>query len=181
MGASGWEHFVPYQQDIAMAFRELQHREYQQHYEGRVSRSQTIAELRAQIDDPDFTSVYSDPEDQESVRETINEHIQRLEALPLPTNIDEQIVELRSVSMEEGTGSILDMDGISGHEEYFKIAPISTSELVRIFGTDKPNHDMVVAKSIEVMRLRRSQKGSYLIIYKDDQADEIYFCGFSGD
>jgi hypothetical protein len=125
--------------------------------------------------------MYPDPEERARQREDIESRIDALERLPHPTNVDEQIAELLQLSAEEGTGTILDMVGLSEHEDYFMVAPLTASELIDVFGTDKPDHQMIVAAGHSVMDLRSSQKGSYVIVYKNGEADEIYFAGFSGD
>jgi hypothetical protein len=181
MGASEWAYFVPYQPDISAAFRDCRHREFNLHYANRDHRGDAIRQLQWSLGDQYMQTMFDDPEDREHYREDIQSRIRYLESLPVPTTIDEQIKEFVQTTMEEGTGTILDMEGISDQEDFFRITPLTSAELIEIFATDTPDHDMVAAKRSEVTDFRKSQKGTYVIVFKDGQPDEIFFGGFSGD
>lgn len=156
MGADGWQCFMPYQPDISVVLREARHEKFRKRYEGRVSRADAIAKEKEWLNDPIIPVIYPDPGEQQRVRKAIEERIAHLETMPQPTNLDEQIAELLDISAENGTGSILDMNGVSEQPEYFKVSPLPASELNHIFGTDKPDHDMVVRFHEVVMKLRES-------------------------
>ena len=60
------------------------------------------------------------------------------------------------------------------------IAPFSTDDLIRLFDTDRPTHDMVASNTDLYEAIGRGQ-GRYFIVYEDDLPSEIYFCGYSYD
>ena len=88
--------------------------------------------------------------------------------------------ELIEYNAEEGTHSILDIDHISTTPEFGSASPLTEGELHILFGTAKPTRTMI--ESVNTYhRLRERWQGIYIIVYKDDQPNEIFFTGFSGD
>jgi len=82
-------------------------------------------------------------------------------------------------SMEDGTRSILDMDGVSKSPDYFKVCPLPERELVRLYGTTRPTREMVE----EMLFLEDAERGQgvYLVLYKNGEPSEILFAGYSFD
>jgi len=82
-------------------------------------------------------------------------------------------------SMEDGTRSILDMDTVSASPRYSAVCALPRSELLRLYGTAEPTHEMVE----ELMFLEDAERGQgiYIILYKDAKPSEILFAGYSFD
>ena len=99
----------------------------------------------------------------------------------MPVSID----ELMEWNETEGTHSIIDIFwGVAdepGTDNFAMATPLSTDELMEFFGTQQPTHAMIVEHEDEVMDYRSRWEATYVIVYKDDQPDEIFFTGFSGD
>lgn len=175
MGGSEWQYFVPYQADIEKALQELRQAEFETgdfYYPDDTYREHTEEErwnwLRYGVPLPGS------------------------EGLPKPDTI-KNLLQLKA---EEGTGTILDIDSAY---------PLSSEQLIEIFGTDKPTRALVdaalaqppyyISKSppyhqdnllsltryLQKRANRWRGDGTYIIVYKDDQPDEILFIGYSGD
>ena len=173
MGASGWSYFVPYQEDISIALQELREAVFQ--------RSEYYQR------DPYWKNMTFDdflhPDmDKDEIAEYLEE-FQRLQALPEPTSI-ETLIQWNG---EEGTHSIIDINGIATTSSFGVVAPLTSDELKRFFGTDKPTHEMIKSKETALVEFiqqgigRYRGEGTYIIVYKDGKPDEIYFTGYSGD
>ena len=82
-------------------------------------------------------------------------------------------------SMQDGTRSILDMDRVSERPEYFAVSPLLETELVRLYGTTEPTHEMVE----ELLFLEDAErgKGIYIVLYEDGAPSQILFAGYSFD
>ena len=80
----------------------------------------------------------------------------------------------------DGTRSILDMERVSGAPDYNAVSPLPAEDLLELFGTDKPTHEMVEG-SDELFELLERGQGVYVIVYSDDQPSEIFFAGYSFD
>jgi hypothetical protein len=80
----------------------------------------------------------------------------------------------------DGTRSILDLDHISKNHEFGAILPLPSNELVRLFQTEQPTHEMI-EQSDELWEILDRGWGIYIIIYKDGSPDEVYFAGYSCD
>jgi hypothetical protein len=80
----------------------------------------------------------------------------------------------------DGTRSIIDLAHISEEPEMGAVTPLTDDELEELFGTTHPTRAMVEENYDIWERLDRFQ-GVYIILYKDDQPDEIYFAGYSCD
>jgi hypothetical protein len=177
MGASGWYYFVPYQPDIQAALDTLR----QQVFENRDYHLRRPYWLEIKDDEAYIKELFAfwhEEKWNEERAQEIRDELARFRALgDKPKTIAEAI----EWNAEDGTHSILDIDRISDHVELFAIAPLSSSELIEIFGTERPTHEMIIEYEDIVMDLRRNAEGTYIIIYKDDQPDEIFFAGFSGD
>jgi hypothetical protein len=80
----------------------------------------------------------------------------------------------------DGTRSILDISRISERPDYCCAAPLSATELERYFGTPKPSAAMVRESDDFWEDLERGQ-ARYVILYKGDEPNAIYFAGYSFD
>ena len=180
MGATGWSHFVLFQADIQRALEDLQVDVLQSgDYASIGTRSERIQQIETQL--ATLEDQFVDEEIREAVREELTSKINRLRSLPKAVSLSDKINELRIINVEEGTHSILDMQGVSQEPNYMRVAPINESELASIFGTSTPTREMVKQQLELLMNYRRTWMGSYIVIYKDGEPAEILFTGNSGD
>jgi hypothetical protein len=91
------------------------------------------------------------------------------------------IEELLMWNGEDGTHSMIDITGISSTPDFGKAAPLSSQQLVDLFGTEKPARNLVEQKVTEIMQLRERWQATYIIVHKDELPDQIFFTGYSGD
>ena len=175
MGASVWSYFVPYQSDISKALQELRKTVFSQRkYFRRPAfwKDMTFAEFLPPV--PDLT----EEEKQEYLID-----FKKLQSLPEPTSI-ETLIEWNA---EDGTHSIIDISEISESPDFGTAAPLSSIELQNFFGTDKPSRKMIenqeaaLSEYLHQKMGRGRWEGTYIIVYKEQLPDEIYFTGFSGD
>lgn len=80
----------------------------------------------------------------------------------------------------EGTGSILDMMGISDAPDYGTISRISAERLKELYGTDRPTRKMVEEDMRFFEDIDRGQ-GVYIVLWERDEPTEILFAGCSFD
>jgi hypothetical protein len=106
----------------------------------------------------------------------MNAHCQK-RSLSEPTDPDSLLVWNR----EAGAHSIIDMERISDKPDFGAASPLPEETLLELFGTVRPNHAQVVAKKTAISDLRERWYGTYVIVYKADEPDELFFTGFSGD
>jgi hypothetical protein len=99
---------------------------------------------------------------------------------PAPGREHDSIEEAFEDADADGTRSILDMMRVSDMPDYCAVAPLPEEDLLDLFGTDKPTHEMIEESDELYDALERGQ-GVYIIVYKDDQPSEIFFAGYSFD
>lgn len=175
MGASDWDYFVPYQSDFSKALQELREAVFGQgkyYLRPAYWKDMTFEEFLP----PDLGLAEDDKADYLA-------EFQRMQALPEPTSIE----TLMEWNGEEGTHSILDIDEIAPTPRIGAVAPLSNEELDRFFGTDKPTREMIKSKEQDLSTFLQQGLGryrgeaTYIIVYKDNEPNEIYFTGYSGD
>jgi hypothetical protein len=175
MGASGWNYFVPYQPDIFKALQELREAVFQrgEYYQrDPYWKDMTFEEFLP----PDLGLSEED-------RADYLVEFQELQALPEPTSI-ETLIQWNG---EEGTHSIIDIYEIAPTSSFGVAAPLSSEELKSFFGTDKPTREIIESKETALVEFLQREmgryrgEGTYIIVYKADEADEICFAGYSGD
>lgn len=167
MGASGWTYFVPYQSDINQALHDL----HQAVFDSGMYYTEEafVSGLRTMMEHTD--SEYAQP-----IKDLLADLPLETETIPPAT-----IAELLERNGESGTHSILDITQISSTPGFCAAAPLSEQQLLDIFGTTQPTHQMIEQHLDQVQALRRSWEGTYIIVYEDDTPFEILFTGFSGD
>jgi|ERR671924_39624 hypothetical protein len=99
---------------------------------------------------------------------------------PSPGAQHRSIARALAAAYESGTRSILDMERVAPAPTSRAVAPLATEELQRLFGTDRPSHEMV-AKNDELFEILERGQGVYIIVYKDNRPEEIFFAGYSFD
>jgi hypothetical protein len=90
------------------------------------------------------------------------------------------IKEALAAAGESGTRSILDMERVAAAPSSRAVAPLGREDLRRLFGTDRPTRDLV-ANSDELFEALERGQGVYIIVYKGNQPEEIFFAGYSFD
>ena len=163
MGASDWNYFVPYQQDLSQALQTLR---------------QLVFDKGAYYKRAEFLAriLEFQPDD---LRDRLNEEIVRQQALPPPKSID----ELLERNGEEGTHSIIDIEAVSAERGLEVASPLAEHELMDVFGTLQPSREMVAEKEQAriLAKFRRRWEALYIVVYQDGQPSEIFFRGYSGD
>lgn len=90
------------------------------------------------------------------------------------------IDEAREDAAEDGTRSILDVEGISEERSFCVAAPLTEEELEEYFGTVHPTREMISNNMDFLENIDRGQC-IYIIAYKGDQPSELFFAGYSFD
>ena len=93
-----------------------------------------------------------------------------------PTTIE----EAREIADADGTGSILDIDGVGDEPDFGVVVPLSAENLVELYGTAQPTHEMIEANLDFYEDVERGQ-GIYIVVYKGGKPAEIFFAGYSYD
>ncbi len=88
--------------------------------------------------------------------------------------------EAMEASREDGTRSIIDINRVGNAPDFCTAYPLSEEELQDLFGTTKPNLQMVEDHPTFGENVERGDC-VYIVLYKDDMPDEIYFYGCSFD
>ena len=159
MGGTGWEHFVPYQPNLAKALQELREEIFRAgQYE--YSLSHVLPKI-AKWDDEGIAFF------QKSLAE-VRDKISTIDGL-------------LEVVGESGTSSILDVKGITAIPRTEMVFVLPDWVLQRVFGTGKPTRLMIEKQGDELFRYCLGWSGICVVVYKDGLPDEIYFYGNSGD
>jgi hypothetical protein len=79
----------------------------------------------------------------------------------------------------DGTRSILDLEHVSTQPKFGAVAPLSDAVLVGLYGTARPTREMV-EQGADSEYIERGQ-GIYIVLYREDQPDGIFFAGLSCD
>jgi hypothetical protein len=80
----------------------------------------------------------------------------------------------------DGTRSILDISRISDQPDFCCAAPLTSEELERYFGTQKPTEVMVRDHGDFWEDLERGM-ARYVIVFEGEEPKSIYFAGYSFD
>jgi hypothetical protein len=202
LGASGWDYFVPYEEDVQLALNKLRDAIFQS---GKYPVREAFDAGTRTFDD--FLPPNATDEDREALWAQFQ--VWQREVQP---EVFHSIEEVLAWNGEEGTGTILDVYRISttplpatkvdfiGYDfhnpidmERFMAAmqerlgmvyPLSNNQLLAFFGTVQPTHEMieqVLNGPHELYNLMKRDTGVYIIVYQSDNPSEIYFTGFSGD
>lgn len=166
MGATGWDYFTPYQENIEKALQELQQKVLESGKYGPAS--QFTPELLKQ-----FPQLKASAD----MLKTLDEQVLR-EFGPIKS-----IDDLREAFAEAGTHTIIDIERISTEPNIGIAYPAPRDIIQKIYGTIKPSHGDVESKHgclSETLNIIRFQ-AVYLIVYEKDIPKEIYFEGCSGD
>lgn len=83
---------------------------------------------------------------------------------------------------ESGTRSILDMLKVSDNPEILAVSPFPLEELTEILGTGKPNHKVVATHLGDLVQAIGARgEGRFIVVYKENKPNELFFFGISID
>jgi hypothetical protein len=99
---------------------------------------------------------------------------------PAPGARHATMAEAFEDSEADGTRSIIDLDRVSDEPGFGVAAPLEDDLLRELFGTTRPTRATVEANYDLWEHLERGE-GIYIVLYRDDQPEEIYFAGYSCD
>ncbi len=150
MGASGWAYLVPYQSDINTALQELREAVFKS---GAYYTESAFLEMI----DEDLVEKYVPPDFFQQFKEALRS-LRSEPQRPKPRTI----AELLEMNGENGTHSIIDINGIASAPSFGRAAPLSHQQLMGLFGTDQPTRSMVEQKADELQSLRSSWEAADL-------------------
>jgi hypothetical protein len=165
MGASGWTYFVPYEVDINQALQKLR--------ESVFLSGEYFSEAK-------FLAMVIETTQERMPLKTLQRfqaELTQVKDKPRPRNIQ----ELLQMNGENGTHSIIDIDGVSEGSGFGKVAPLSPQHLMKFFGTERPTREMIEGKTDEVLGLCQRWEGVYFVVFQNGSPSEICFIGVSGD
>lgn len=99
---------------------------------------------------------------------------------PAPGARHATIAEAFEDADADGTRSILDLERVSDEPEYGAVTALGEEALRELFGTTRPTRE-VVERSDELWEDLERGQGIYVVLYKGEQPDEIFFAGYSYD
>ena len=175
MGASGWDYTVTYQEDVGAALRQLQQEVYDRGDYYRLARDNDL-----ELTEEEFRARLNARDDHNGLNEYLLEDWRQRRARPTPVDPD----TLLRAQPDSGTHTIIDVwKGIADHPEIGTASPLTTDELVAVFGTTTPRTEQVQQwmKNPRGMKHRENWVATYVISYRDGVPDHIHFLGFSGD
>jgi hypothetical protein len=153
MGAHPYLYFVRYDPDVDAALQELREQEF------RVGRYNPV------VGHPQFQF----PSEAAEANK------------PPPGAQHKSIRHAVEAAGADGTRSILDLDHVSDTPEFNAVAPLPPDELERLFGTEQPTHDEIEQNLDGVFEGIESGQGVYIVAYRYNQPDELFFAGYSFD
>jgi hypothetical protein len=99
---------------------------------------------------------------------------------PSPGAQHDSIADAFADADADGTRSILDLERISDEPELGAVSALDDEAMNNLYGTTRPTREMVEQNHDLWEDLDRGL-GVYIVLYKNDQPDEIYFAGYSFD
>jgi hypothetical protein len=174
MGASGWSYFVPYDRDVNAALQTLRWDIF------RAGKYYKLPPAGAAPAFEDFVppdpQIWDDPSELASWRAMYDEELKR-SSRPAPDSPDALVKH----NGEEGTHSIIDIARVNESTAAAGSGPLSASQLVELFGTERPTRSMVSAKESELQTARGRWLCTYVVVYDGETPSELFFTGYSGD
>jgi hypothetical protein len=99
---------------------------------------------------------------------------------PTPGARHDTIGDALEEAAEDGTRSILDIDGIAFEPEYCMATPFPEESLELYFGTAKPTKE-IVSRSMGFLEAVDRGHCVYFTVFKDGEPSELFFAGYSFD
>jgi len=211
MAASGWTYFVPYQSDPEQALQELRNgvftrKEYTRPgdilkgwSDEALSAAMPLADMKKMLKiakslSEAMKAIGFDTEMADKDTRGVERMVQRAEKQGIAKAVREEtggnrkkepksIDQALRLAGEDGTHSILDIHMTSVERKFGCATPLTSDELISLFGTDKPTCEAAREKDKagELSSLREVWEAAYFTVYHGDQPAEIVFCGSSGD
>lgn len=171
MGATSWKYFTPYQEDVRKALQDLRQQEFNA---GRYEKNDKFLKAIDQIIKDRNPSV-----EQVELLRAAYENLNKLKSKNRrPPKTIEQLLKMKK---DTGTHSIIDIFEIEKSTDKTISGTVSQEDLVRLFGTDTPNHKMVEDKADELIDFRERGLCTYVVVYDNGVPSELFFAGYSGD
>ena len=173
MGSHPYFYFTPYQSDIGAALQELRREEFEA---GRYDPALRMSDLGD--DGPTYMFEFEFPPTAQSVA---------------PGARHATIGEALDAAAESGTGSILDIVGVSKRPQWFHASPLPGKTLDKLFGTERPSRkrleavlfgeDAPAEVNVDDLFWDPIERGQarYIVTYEGGVPDQIFFLGFSVD
>lgn len=102
------------------------------------------------------------------------------ENAPAPGRQHDSMEEAMEDADADGTRSILDIMSVGAAPDFCVAAPLPDDVLSGLYGTPRPTRAMVEGNLAFLDDLDRGH-AVYVVLYRDDQPDEILFAGYSFD
>jgi len=90
------------------------------------------------------------------------------------------IEEAAEDAMEDGTRSILDLNEVSETDDYCVARILSPQELLKYFGTEKPEKQQV-ENNFQLFEDVERGKGFCIVVHQNQKPAELFFVGYSFD
>ena len=90
------------------------------------------------------------------------------------------IDDARSAAAEDGTRSILDVESVDDEPDLGVAGPIDQETLESFFETIHPTHE-AIEENLDFLGDIERGHCVYIVVYKENQPDEIFFAGYSFD
>jgi len=172
MGASGWQHFVPYEPDLDLAL---------QHLREDVFRRGAFYGKKGAESAPTIEAVL-EGNGEDGTHSALDVH--RIATEPLPTSALAWHAEALAATGAPPPPEALHARLLAEAEFWGAVAPLSEEELVERFGSGRPDHATVERASGALMSNILRGCGVYVFVWKDPSAprpSEIFFAGVTGD
>ena len=190
-----WDNFVPYQQDIAKALRDLQDEVFAKREYRPLGETDVDYLDQAEFFDP--ATPEAEREELLTLFGPLREPLRRMGPVALrdwliaigksryPETREE--FDARHCLTSSGTGTALDMVGLSAERMPGYVAPLASADLVRHFGTDRPTRAQVEAHLAgsgdlydDILEDIGGYGGVYIVLYDGSGApSELFFAGYS--
>jgi hypothetical protein len=175
LGGNYWTYFVSYQSTIRTAFDILRQSVFER---GDYS---VVPPPFAGITFAEYCQYYApEPVDtlSDAQRAKYEALFQQWSTPFEPHTIDELLEWNRS----EGTGTILDLTIFADRATPGAMGGLTTEQLTQMFGTTQPTRQMIEEAGVKILRYASGRgSGIFVVVYRDDQPDEIFFAGITGD
>ncbi len=192
MGGTSWSYIAPYQEDIEKALQELSQEVFDR---GDFERPLDALYGLNDLEGAGFFSA-----DEQERQEIVAQYsVEALNVLLERVGLNNLRAELRSLtdaatlsSLDDlralqclsanGTHFILDITRVASKPGSGTVVPVPPEEATRLFGTDKPNRQ-IIEDAVRWGKLDTGSRwqGVCLIAYDDDRPTGFYFVGSSGD
>ena len=171
MGATSWKYFTQYKENIKEALETLRQQEFNAGRYGTNDHLMNVIEQRAK----ELNLPIDKLEEFKKAYQNLNKLKGKSKKPPAT------IQQLLKFSKDSGTHSIIDIIDIEVSTDRTVSGTLSSEDLIQLFGTDQPNHEMIASKSEELANFRERGLCTYVVVYDQKKPTELFFVGYSGD